>query len=158
MCALVSPVLIWLYLMCHLYSFSGAIELGLQRVYSEDDAVYIKCIRKLMALLFLPHCHKLKQPETEPLQTLVTYIRWQWIESIVFLPRYWSVYQLPVQATSVLLEPAPGQRGQTCSCHHQACVRKKTEAGPAKAVSRYKVCLTGMPRGILNEGLEVIPI
>ena len=100
-------------------------ELGLQKAYSEDDAVY-KYVRKLMALPFLPHRQispmfvRLQvEAETEPLQNLVAYIRRQWIESTVFLPRNWSVYQ---------------QRGKTYSRNHQACVGKETEAGPAKTV------------------------
>jgi len=33
------------------------------------------------------------EAQTEPLQDLVAYIRRQWIESAVFLPKNWSVYQ-----------------------------------------------------------------
>ena len=81
-------------------------ELGLQRVYSEDDAVY-KYIRKLMALPFLPHCQiscmflRLEvQAETGPLQNLVAYIRRQWIRSTVFLPEKWSVYQQAIKTNN----------------------------------------------------------
>ena len=81
-------------------------ELGLQKAYSEDDAVY-KYIRKLMALPFLPHSQirpmflRLQaEAETEPLQNLVTYIRRQWIESTVFLPRNWSVYQQAIRTNN----------------------------------------------------------
>ena len=92
-----------------------------------------------MALPFLPHRQispmflRLQvAAQTEPLQNLVAYIRRQWIESAVFLPKKWSVYQQAmrtnndieaVRITSVLLNRAPGQRGETYSRHHQACVR-----------------------------------
>ena len=63
-----------------------------------------KYIRKLMALPFLPHrqispmfLQLQAEAETEPLQNLVTYIRRQWIESTVFLPRNWSVYQQAIR-------------------------------------------------------------
>ena len=136
-------------------------ELGLQRAYSEDDAVY-KYIRKLMALPFLPHRQispmflRLQiEAQTEPLQNLVTYIRRQWIESTVFLPKNWNVYQQAIRTnndiegqrsessreravwfTSLLLDRAPRQRGETYSRHHQACIRKETKTGPAEAVSK----------------------
>ena len=81
-------------------------ELGLQRAYSEDDAVY-KYIRKLMALPFLPYRQILPmflrlqvQAQTEPLQNLVAYIKRQWIESTVFLPKNWSVYQQPIRTNN----------------------------------------------------------
>ena len=78
-------------------------ELGLQRAYAEDDPVY-KYIRKLMALPFLPHrqispmfVRLQAEATTEPLQNLVAYIRRQWIESAVFLPKNWSVYQQAIR-------------------------------------------------------------
>ena len=81
-------------------------ELGPQKAYSEDDAVY-KYIRKLMALLFLPHRQispmfiRLQvAAQTEPLQNLVAYIRQQWIESTVFLPSNWSVYQMAIRTNN----------------------------------------------------------
>ncbi|KAL9977633.1 hypothetical protein ACROYT_G015062 [Oculina patagonica] len=65
-------------------------ELGLQRAYSDNDAIY-QYVRKTMAHQFLLH------PETQPmfirleaqaqtdlLRKLVNYIRRQWIESQVF--------------------------------------------------------------------------
>ena len=81
-------------------------ELGLQRAYSEDDAVY-KYIRKLMALPFLPH-HQISpmflrlqvEAQTEPLQNLVAYIRRQWIESAVFLPKTGSCTSRPSERTT----------------------------------------------------------
>ena len=81
-------------------------ELGLQKAYSEDDAVY-KYVRKLMALPFLPHrqirpmfLRLQAEAETEPIQNLVTYIRRQWIESTVFPPRNWSVYQQAIRTNN----------------------------------------------------------
>ena len=81
-------------------------ELGLQKAYSEDDAVY-KYIRKLMALPFLPYCQispmflRLQvEAQKEPLQSLVAYIRRQWIESTVFLPNNWSVYQMAIRTNN----------------------------------------------------------
>lgn len=81
-------------------------ELGLQKAYSEDDAVY-KYIRKLMALPFLPRRQispmflRLQvEAQTEPLQSLVAYIRLQWIESTVFLPNNWSVYRQAVRTNN----------------------------------------------------------
>lgn len=81
-------------------------ELGLQRAYSEDDAVY-KYIRKLMALPFLPHRQISRmflrlevQAQTEPLQNLVAYIRRKWIESTVFLPKNWSVHQQAIRTNN----------------------------------------------------------
>ena len=81
-------------------------ELGLQRPYCEDDAVY-KYIRKLMALPFLPHrqinsmfVRLQAEAQTEPLQDLVAYIRRQWIESAVFLPKNWSVYQQAIRTNN----------------------------------------------------------
>ena len=81
-------------------------ELGLQRAYSKDDAVY-KYIRKLMALPFLPHrqinsmfVRLQAEAQTEPLQDLVAYIRRQWIESAVFLPKNWSVYQQAIRTNN----------------------------------------------------------
>ena len=78
-------------------------ELALQRAYSEDDAVY-RYIRKFIALPFLPHRQNRPmflrlQAEalTEPLQNLVTYIRQQQMESTVFLPKNWSVYQQAIR-------------------------------------------------------------
>ncbi|XP_074631182.1 uncharacterized protein LOC141889768 [Acropora palmata] len=81
-------------------------ELGLQRAYSEDDAVY-KYVRKLMALPFLPHRQISRmflrlevQAQTEPLKKLVAYIRRQWIESMVFLPKNWSVYKQAIRTNN----------------------------------------------------------
>ena len=81
-------------------------ELGLQRAYSEDDAVY-KYVRKLMALPFLPHRQISRmflrlevQAQTEPLKKLVAYIRRQWIESTVFLPKNWSVYKQAIRTNN----------------------------------------------------------
>ncbi|XP_074625395.1 uncharacterized protein LOC141883714 [Acropora palmata] len=81
-------------------------ELGLQRAYSEDDAVY-KYVRKLMALPFLPHRQISRmflrlevQAQTEPLKNLVAYIRRQWIESTVFLPKNWSVYTQAIRTNN----------------------------------------------------------
>ena len=81
-------------------------ELGLQKAYSEDDAVY-KYVRKLMALPFLPHrqispmfVRLQAEAETEPLKSLVAYIRRQWIESTVFLSRNWSVYQQAIRTNN----------------------------------------------------------
>ena len=81
-------------------------ELGLQRACSEDDAVY-KYIRKLMALPFIPPRQISRmflrlevQAQTEPLQNLVAYIRRQWIESTVFLPKNWSVYQQAIRTNN----------------------------------------------------------
>ena len=60
-----------------------------------------------MALPFLPHrqispmfLQLQAEAETEPLQNLVTYIRRQWIESTVFLPRNWSVYQQAIRTNN----------------------------------------------------------
>ena len=63
---------------------------------------------------------------------------------MVFLPKNWSVYQQAIQtnndiegwhnALNLLLDRAPRQRGETYSCHRQACIRKETETGPAEAV------------------------
>ena len=48
-----------------------------------------------------------------------------------------SSYEWAVPITSVLLGRAPGpERGEIYSHHHQACVRKETEAGSAEAVSK----------------------
>ena len=60
-----------------------------------------------MALPFLPH-HQISrmflrlevQAQTEPLQNLVAYIRRQWIESTVFLPKNWSVYQQAIRTNN----------------------------------------------------------
>ena len=41
-----------------------------------------------------------------------------------------------VWLTSLLLDRAPRQRGETYSHHHQACIRKETEMGPAEAISK----------------------
>ena len=81
-------------------------ELGLQRAYSEDDAVY-KYVRKLMALPFIPYRQISRmflplevQAQTEPLENLVAYIRRQWIESTVFLPKNWSVYKQAIRTNN----------------------------------------------------------
>ena len=78
-------------------------ELGLQRAYSKDDAVY-KYIKKLISLPFLPYRHispmflRLQaEAHTEPLQNLVTCIRRQ---STVFLPKNWSVYQQAIRTNN----------------------------------------------------------
>ena len=64
-------------------------------------------IRKLMALPFLPHREiqpmflRLRlQAQTQPLLGLVEYIRYQWIESTMFLPRNWSVYRQPIRTNN----------------------------------------------------------
>ena len=41
----------------------------------------------------------------------------------------------------VLLDQAPGQSGDTDSHHHQDCVRKKTEMGPAEALPNLQARL-----------------
>ena len=81
-------------------------ELGLQRAYSEDDAVY-KYVRKLRALPFLPYRQISRrflrlevQAQTELLKNLVAYIRRQWIESTVFLPKNWSVYKQAIRTNN----------------------------------------------------------
>ena len=78
-------------------------ELGLQRAYSKDDAVY-KYIKKLISLPFLPYRHispmflRLQaEAHTELLQNLVTCIRRQ---STVFLPKNWSVYQQAIRTNN----------------------------------------------------------
>ena len=60
-----------------------------------------------MALPFLPHRQispmflRLQvEAQTEPLQNLVAYIRRQWIESAVFLPKNWSVYQQAIRTNN----------------------------------------------------------
>ena len=84
------------------------------------------------------------EAQKEPFQNLVAYIRRQWIESAVFLSkklervpaghqneqrhrgmaqRSESSGERAVRITSVLLNRAPGQRGETYSRHHQDCVR-----------------------------------
>ena len=90
----------------YVYVYFQVQELGLQRSYSEDDAVY-KYIRKLMALPFLPHRQinhmflRLQvEAQTEPLQNLVNYIKRQWIESTVFLPKNWSVYKQAIRTNN----------------------------------------------------------
>ena len=57
-----------------------------------------------MALPFLPYRQissmflRLEvQAQTEPLKNLVAYIRRQWIESTVFLPKNWSVYKQAIR-------------------------------------------------------------
>ena len=83
-------------------------ELGLQTVYSGDDAVY-RYIRKIMALPFLPYREILPmfvrleaQAQTEQLRSLVEYVRRQWIESRVFTPRNWCVYKQPIRTDNDL--------------------------------------------------------
>ena len=70
-----------------------------------------KYIGKLMALPFLPHrqispmfLHLQAEVQTEPLQNLVAYIRRQWIESTVFLPKNWSVYQQAIRTNNDIEE------------------------------------------------------
>ena len=66
-----------------------------------------KYIRKLMALPFLPHrqispmfLRLQAEAQTEPLENLVACIRRQWIESTVFLPKNWSVYQQAIRTNN----------------------------------------------------------
>ncbi|XP_068725452.1 uncharacterized protein [Montipora capricornis] len=81
-------------------------ELGLQTAYSGNDAVY-RYIRKLMALPFLPQ-HEIRpmfvllsvQAETQPLRNLIEYIQEQWIDSTIFLPRDWSVFNKPIRTNN----------------------------------------------------------
>ena len=75
-------------------------ELGLQTVYSNDEATY-RFIRKLMALPFLPH-YEIRpmfvrlsvQAQTQPLRNLTDYIQEQWIERL----------KRPVGETTVILK------------------------------------------------------
>ena len=60
-----------------------------------------------MALPFLPHRQISRmflrlevQAQTEPLENLVAYIRRQWIESTVFLPKNWSVYKQAIRTNN----------------------------------------------------------
>ena len=60
-----------------------------------------------MALPFLPHREiqpmflRLRlQAQTQPLLGLVEYIRHQWLESTMFLPRNWSVYRQPIRTNN----------------------------------------------------------
>jgi len=83
-------------------------ELRLQRAYSEDDAVY-NYIRKLMALPFLPHrqisnvfVRFQAEAQTEPLQSLLAYIRQRWVESAMFLQKNWSCTSRPSEPTMTL--------------------------------------------------------
>lgn len=82
-------------------------ELGLKRPYSEDLAVY-KYIRKLLALVCLPHrqinhilLHLQVEDQTEPLQNLVNYVKRQWIEITVFPPKNWNVYMQAIKMTVI---------------------------------------------------------
>ena len=60
-----------------------------------------------MALPFLPH-HEIRptfvrlsvQAESQPLRNLLAYIKEQWIESTVFPPKDWSVYQQPIRTNN----------------------------------------------------------
>ena len=77
----------------------------MQTAYTGNDGVY-RYIRKL-ALPFLPHreiqpmfLRLILQAQTQPLLGLVEYIRHQWIESTVFLPRNWSVYRQPIRTNN----------------------------------------------------------
>ena len=76
------------------------------RVLEWTRRVY-KYIRKLMALPSLPHCQispmfiRLQaEAQTEPLQDLASYVRRQWIESAVFLPKNWRVYQQAIRTNN----------------------------------------------------------
>ena len=78
-----------------------------------------------MALPFLPH-HEIPpmfqrlrlQAQAQSLRDLVNYIERQWIESILFPPKDWSVYRQPVRTNNdiegwhlALNRRAGGQRG-----------------------------------------------
>ena len=81
-------------------------QLGLQKAYSDNDAVY-RYIRKLMALPFLLH-HEIKpmfvclsvQAETQPLRDLIAYILKQWVDSTIFPQKDWSVFKQPIRTNN----------------------------------------------------------
>ena len=77
-------------------------EIGLGTAYKKDDAVH-KYIKKIMALPFLPHEHIIPMFETlkgfatsSLLQSLVSYVQSTWIDSIIWSPDRWSVFQRSV--------------------------------------------------------------
>ena len=77
-------------------------EIKLGTTYKNDDAVH-KYIKKIMALPFLPHEHiipmfqTLKGVATSPLlQSLVRYVQETWINSVLWSPDRWSIFQLRV--------------------------------------------------------------
>ena len=81
-------------------------EIGLGTAYKNDNAVH-KYIKKIMALPFLPHEHiipmfqTLKGVATSPLlQSLVCYVQETWIDSVLWSPDRWSIFQRSVQTNN----------------------------------------------------------
>ena len=80
--------------------------LGLGSAYKDDDVVH-KYMRQIMALPFLPHEHikpmfnSLKDLATSlPLQNLVQYVQTTWIDSALWSPNRWSIFQRSVRTNN----------------------------------------------------------
>ncbi|KAI0220396.1 hypothetical protein LSAT2_028071 [Lamellibrachia satsuma] len=81
-------------------------ELGLRRVYLEDNATFMY-VRKLMALPLLPAEHISpvfavleRKARAEPLEALVAYIKETWITSRMWPPTSWSVFGQSVRTNN----------------------------------------------------------
>ena len=81
-------------------------EIGLSTAYKKDDAVH-KYIKKIMAVPFLPHEHIIPMFETlkgfatsSLLQSLVSYVQSTWVDSIIWSPDRWSVFQRSVRTNN----------------------------------------------------------
>lgn len=73
-------------------------ELGLQTAYTSDEATN-KDIRRLMALLFLPH--EITEATYESLKAEVT-LEKNWIRSRVWPPKCWSVFMQSIRKNNYI--------------------------------------------------------
>jgi len=81
-------------------------SLGLQSLYSSDDAVNRVC-RKTMALSYLPSAaipaafEELERDNVRPVVTAhLDYVRRNWVESAVWPPSSWSVFMQPIRTNN----------------------------------------------------------